>query len=149
MACLSKTCKSQNLMESQEYINKFNTLLFSALLTQWGRVTYICVCKLIIIGSDNGLSPGRRQAIIWTNYWILFIRSKLQRNLKRNSYIFIQENAPDYVISETAAILSRPQCVQPHTRQFLPDITTDPKPTWSSSHSAHIINKNPQIIFIL
>ena len=36
-------------------------------LTHWGRVTHICVGKLIIIGSDNGLSPGRRQAIIWTN----------------------------------------------------------------------------------
>ena len=30
-------------------------------------MTNICVSKLIIIGSDNGLSPGRRQAIIWTN----------------------------------------------------------------------------------
>ena len=29
--------------------------------------------KLIIIGSDNGLSPGRRQAIIWTNAGILLI----------------------------------------------------------------------------
>ena len=36
-------------------------------LTHWGRVTHICVGKLTIIGSDNGLSPGRRQAIIWTN----------------------------------------------------------------------------------
>ena len=36
-------------------------------LTHWGRVTHICVGKLIIIGSDNGLSPWRRQAIIWTN----------------------------------------------------------------------------------
>ena len=35
-----------------------------ALLTDWSRVTHICVCKLIIIASDNGLSPGRRQAII-------------------------------------------------------------------------------------
>ena len=26
-----------------------------------------CVSKLTIISSDNGLSPGRRQAIIWTN----------------------------------------------------------------------------------
>ena len=26
-----------------------------------------CVSKLIIISSDNSLSPGRRQAIIWTN----------------------------------------------------------------------------------
>ena len=43
-------------------------------LTHWGRVTHICVIKLIIIGSDNGLSPGRRQAIIWTNAGILLIR---------------------------------------------------------------------------
>ena len=37
------------------------------LLTHWGRVTHICVGKLANIGSDNGLSPGRRQAIIWIN----------------------------------------------------------------------------------
>ena len=43
-------------------------------LTHWGRVTHICVSKLTIIGSDNGLSPGRRQAIIWTNAGILLIR---------------------------------------------------------------------------
>ena len=29
--------------------------------------------KLIMIGSDNGLSPGRHQAIIWTNAAILLI----------------------------------------------------------------------------
>ena len=40
-------------------------------LTHWGRVTHICVSKLTIIGSDNGLSPVRRQAIIWTNAGIL------------------------------------------------------------------------------
>ena len=34
---------------------------------------HICVVKLTIIGSDNGLSPGRRQAIIWTNAGILLI----------------------------------------------------------------------------
>ena len=28
---------------------------------------------LTIIGSDNGMSPGRRQAIIWTNAVILLI----------------------------------------------------------------------------
>ena len=33
-------------------------------LTHWGRVTHICVDKLTINGSDNGLSPGQRQAII-------------------------------------------------------------------------------------
>ena len=37
------------------------------LSTHLGRVTHICVGKLIIIGLDNGLSPDRRQAIIWTN----------------------------------------------------------------------------------
>ena len=31
----------------------------------WGRMTHICVSKQTIIGSDNGLSPGRQQAIIW------------------------------------------------------------------------------------
>ena len=43
------------------------------LLTHWGRVTHLCVGKLTIIGSDNGLSPGRRQAIIWTNDGMLLI----------------------------------------------------------------------------
>ena len=43
------------------------------MLTHWGRMTHICVSKLTIIGSDNGLSPGRRQAIIWTNAGILLI----------------------------------------------------------------------------
>ena len=42
-------------------------------LTHWGRVTHICVSKIIVIGSDNGLSPGRRQAVIWTNAGILLI----------------------------------------------------------------------------
>ena len=37
-------------------------------------MTHICVSKLTIIGSDNGLSPARRQAIIWTNAGILLIR---------------------------------------------------------------------------
>ena len=43
------------------------------LLTHWSRVTHICVGNLTIIASDNGLSPGRRQAIIWTNAGILLI----------------------------------------------------------------------------
>ena len=42
-------------------------------LTHWGRVTHICVVKITIISSGNGLSPGRRQAIIWTNAGILLI----------------------------------------------------------------------------
>ena len=34
---------------------------------------HICVGKLTIIGSDNGLSPGRLQAITWTSDEILLI----------------------------------------------------------------------------
>ena len=42
----------------------------------WGRVTHICVSKLtIIVPEDNGLSPDRRQAIVWTNAGILLIRT--------------------------------------------------------------------------
>ena len=44
-----------------------------AFLTHWGRVMHICVGNATIIGSDNGLSPERRQAIIWTNAGILLI----------------------------------------------------------------------------
>ena len=42
-------------------------------LTHWGQVTHICIGKLTIIGSDNGLLPGRRQAIIWTIAAVLLI----------------------------------------------------------------------------
>ena len=36
-------------------------------------MTHICISSLTIIGSDNGLPPDRRQAIIWTNAGILLI----------------------------------------------------------------------------
>ena len=49
------------------------TMCFVFKLTHWGRVTHICVGNLTIIGSDNGLSPGRRQAIIRINAEILLI----------------------------------------------------------------------------
>ena len=42
-------------------------------LTHWGSVTHICIGKLTIIGSDNGLLPAQRQAIIWSNAGILLI----------------------------------------------------------------------------
>ena len=45
-------------------------------LTHWGRVTHICVSKINVICSDNGLSPGRRQAIIWINARILIVRHR-------------------------------------------------------------------------
>ena len=54
-------------VEKGSYISDINPL------THWGRVTHICVDNLTIIVSDNGLSPGRRQAIIWTNAGLLLI----------------------------------------------------------------------------
>ena len=59
--------KTPNMLGNQAYfVNKVE-------LTHWGQVKHICIGKLITIGSDNGLSPGRRQAIIWTNAGILLI----------------------------------------------------------------------------
>ena len=68
------TFKWDFLMKEYELGLKFHwSFLLCVQLTYWGRVTHICVSKLTIIGSDNGLSPGRRQAIIWTNAGILLI----------------------------------------------------------------------------
>ena len=36
---------------------------------------HICVGNPTFIGSDNGLTPGRRQTIIWTNAAILLIET--------------------------------------------------------------------------
>ena len=57
---------------SEKVIPVFYRQLYT--LTHWGRVTHICVNDLTIIGSANGLSPGRRQAIIRTNAGILLFR---------------------------------------------------------------------------
>ena len=61
---------------SHEFVNFITGMMNICslfVLTHWGRVTHICVGNPIIIGSDNGLSPGRRQTIIWTNAGILLI----------------------------------------------------------------------------
>ena len=57
------------------YLRSHHHLLQAKKLTHWGHVTHICVRKLITLGSDNGMSPGRRQAIIWTYAGILLIRT--------------------------------------------------------------------------
>ena len=54
---------------------QFLHLPYNQNLTHWARLTHICVSKLTIIGSDNGMSPDRRQAIIRTNAGILLIRT--------------------------------------------------------------------------
>ena len=82
------------------------------ILTQWGRVTYICVSKLTNLGSDNALSPGRRQAMIWTNTGISIIGplekifSEILIEIITSSY-----NASENVDCKMASISSRPQWV--------------------------------------
>ena len=60
-------------------INKWSVMILTHFmlndLTHWVRVMCICINNIIIIGSDNGLVPGRHQAIISTNAEILLIRT--------------------------------------------------------------------------
>ena len=77
--------RETHCVKTETHIDIFNITVFELqqniyrcvtdFLTHWGRVTHICVGKLTIIDSDNGLSPGRRQAIIWTNTGILLNRT--------------------------------------------------------------------------
>ena len=39
----------------------------------FNSLTHLCLGKLTNISSDNGLSPGRRQAFLWTNTGLLAI----------------------------------------------------------------------------
>ena len=54
-------------------IHQIQCTVWLLFLTHWGWVPHIWVGNLTIIAPDNGLSPGRRQAIIWTNAGILLI----------------------------------------------------------------------------
>ena len=75
-AWLKRTQKGVNLMPEGSVLAPSVYIIVenaTHILTLWGRVTHICIGNLTIIGSDNGLSPGRRQAIIWTNAAILLI----------------------------------------------------------------------------
>ena len=74
--------------------------------THCGRVMHICISKLTIIGSDNGLLPGRCQAIIWTNDGILLI-GPIGTNFGEiliEIITFIHEIAFERVVCETADI---------------------------------------------
>ena len=62
------------------YLGLVRLLVDPKTLNHWGLVTHICVTKLTTSGSDNGLSPCRHQAIIWTNAGIALI-GPLGRNI--------------------------------------------------------------------
>ena len=72
-------------------------------------MTHIYVGKLTIIGSDNGLSPGRHQAIIWTNAGLLSIgplRTYFSENL-----IKIQQLSLEKMHVKMASAKWRPSCL--------------------------------------
>ena len=77
-------------------------------------MAYICVSKLATIGSDNVLSPGRRQAIIWTNAGILLIGSVGTNfgEILIGIYKVTLKNAFENVVTKLAAILARPQYIK-------------------------------------
>ena len=65
------TWSAVNWLVMITYLTRGHDIFPCWILTHWDRMTHICVSEIIIIGSDNGLSPGRHKAIIWTNAWIL------------------------------------------------------------------------------
>ena len=80
-----------------------------SVLTHWGRMTHIYVGKLTFISSDNGLSPGRRQAIIWTNAGLLSIgplRTYVSGNL-----IKIQQLSLEKMHVKMSSAKWRPSCL--------------------------------------
>ena len=70
-------------------------------------MTLIRVGKITTIGSDNGLSPGRRQAIISFSAGILligYIRINFSEIISDKSYVSIKGNALQNVVYGMMAI---------------------------------------------
>ena len=99
--------KIEPKQDKVHHIGSINVINARYQLIDWGRMTHACVSKLTIIGSYNGLSLARRQAIIWTSVGILLI-CPLGTNV-RHSYFF-KINGLENI--EILVILSRPQCLK-------------------------------------
>ena len=105
-------------------------------LTHWGRVTHICVGKLTIIGSDNGWSPGRRQAIIWTNAGLLSIgplRTYFSENL-----IKIQQFSLKKMHVKVSSAKCCPSCLGLNVLTFLGTAKSWPKEIMMSINNCKI-----------
>ena len=64
---------NSHLVDYMRNANEIHKYGIAFMLTHRGRATHICVSNLTINASDNGLTPGRRQANIWTSAGILLI----------------------------------------------------------------------------
>ena len=83
--------------ESFQHWSVNSLCLITALYILTHCVTYICVRKSIVIDSDNGMSRGRRQAIIRTNAGILLIRT-LGTNFSENLAKVIHFHSRKYIL---------------------------------------------------
>ena len=99
-------------MHPVKHIKWFKAKLFLYVLTHWGRVTHKCAIDM---------------SHLWFRYWLVAysapnhylnqcwnivgakLGNKCRRNLKRDSYICIKENAFENVVWVMVAILSRSQ----------------------------------------
>ena len=75
----------------------------------------MCVSEITIIGSDNGLSPGRRQAIIWNNAGLLSIKP-LETNFSKISIgiqtVSFKKMHLDMLSVVGVHFVSAPSCVE-------------------------------------
>ena len=84
-------------------------------------MTQICVSNLTISGLDNGLWPGRRQAIIWTKAEILLTEpvetdfSEILIKIQTLSF----KNMHESVVCKMASILPRPQCAKSENKSLI------------------------------
>ena len=92
-------------------------------------MTHACVSKLTIIGSDNGLSPDRRQTIIWTNDGMILSIRNLGTNLSEIlSKIHTFSFTKMHLQMSSAAISSWPQCLKSYVVQLCITLPQRPPP---------------------
>ena len=103
---------------------------------------HICVGNLTIIGSDNGLSPGRRQAIIWTNAGILSIGNLgtdfSEILIEIITFSFKKMHLKVSSAKGRSCCMSRPQCVsewKPWTHIKAPPPPPPPGPPYPCPYS--------------
>ena len=103
----------ESLRSSDAYMrNQINHHRFRSWLVAWSAPSHFLIQCWDIINSN--------------------LRNKLLWNLKRNSYIFIQENAFEYVVCEMATMFSRPQWVNAFSTQIL-------EVSGSASRASHLL----------
>ena len=101
---------NSHLVDYRRNANEICKYGIAFMLTYRGRAKHICVSNLTIIASDNGWSPGRRQAIIWTSAGILLIGplgTSFSETLVEIITFSFKKITVESVVCEMAAILSR------------------------------------------